>query len=162
MGGQLVLPLRRGGGRTPRSAAAAAAESAARGAARPRLSFVGHSIGNLIIRSALTHPAMAPFLDRLHTFLSISGPHLGGGVRRVVGVEEKIESSDLLTRSCCTLTIPTPWERLFLSSSVFIFFFRDATPRVPSQPKLHVIVRDWPPRPENPQALRAVGLCTLN
>ena len=64
-------------GRTPRSAAAAAAEAAARGAAPPRLSFVGHSIGNLIIRSALTHPAMAPFLGRLHTFLSISGPHLG-------------------------------------------------------------------------------------
>jgi hypothetical protein len=67
----------RGGGRTPRSAATAAAETTSRGAAPPRLSFVGHSIGNLIIRAALTHPAMRPFLGRLHTFLSISGPHLG-------------------------------------------------------------------------------------
>jgi hypothetical protein len=72
----------RGGGRTPRSAAAAAAEAAGRGAAPPRLSFVGHSIGALIVRASLTHPSMSPFLTRLNTFLSISGPHLGylGGV----------------------------------------------------------------------------------
>lgn len=42
-----------------------------------KLSFVGHSLGNLIIRSALTHPALEPSLGRLHTCLSISGPHLG-------------------------------------------------------------------------------------
>ncbi|GAQ81702.1 hypothetical protein KFL_000880160 [Klebsormidium nitens] len=42
-----------------------------------KLSFVGHSLGNLIVRSALTHPALEPFLGRLHTCLSISGPHLG-------------------------------------------------------------------------------------
>lgn len=40
-------------------------------------SFVGHSLGNIIIRSALTHPEMRPFLDKIHTFLSLSGPHLG-------------------------------------------------------------------------------------
>ena len=40
-------------------------------------SFVGHSLGNLIIRSALTRPAMAPLLPRLYTMLSLSGPHLG-------------------------------------------------------------------------------------
>lgn len=42
-----------------------------------RLSFVGHSIGNIIIRTALTDAAMKPYLSNLHTFLSISGPHLG-------------------------------------------------------------------------------------
>ena len=40
-------------------------------------SFVGHSLGNIIIRSALGHPEMRPFLDKIHTFLSLSGPHLG-------------------------------------------------------------------------------------
>ncbi len=40
-------------------------------------SFVGHSLGNLIIRSALSRPKMAPLLPKLHTFLSLSGPHLG-------------------------------------------------------------------------------------
>ncbi|KAK8406692.1 hypothetical protein O3P69_007339 [Scylla paramamosain] len=42
-----------------------------------RISFVGHSLGNIIIRGAVSHPRMKPFLPRLHTFLSLSGPHLG-------------------------------------------------------------------------------------
>ncbi|KAG8088778.1 hypothetical protein GUJ93_ZPchr0011g27390 [Zizania palustris] len=42
-----------------------------------KLSFVGHSIGNIIIRSALAEPKMQPFLKNLHTYMSISGPHLG-------------------------------------------------------------------------------------
>ncbi|XP_044271156.1 protein FAM135A isoform X2 [Tribolium madens] len=42
-----------------------------------RISFVGHSLGNVIIRSALTRPQMKFLLPRLHTFLSLSGPHLG-------------------------------------------------------------------------------------
>ena len=41
------------------------------------LSFVGHSLGNIIIRSALTHPLMMPYVELFHTFLSLSGPHLG-------------------------------------------------------------------------------------
>uniref|UniRef100_A0A1D1XDS6 Protein FAM135B n=1 Tax=Anthurium amnicola TaxID=1678845 RepID=A0A1D1XDS6_9ARAE len=42
-----------------------------------KLSFVGHSIGNIIIRSALTECVMEPFLRYLHTYVSLSGPHLG-------------------------------------------------------------------------------------
>ncbi|XP_066139459.1 protein FAM135A [Euwallacea fornicatus] len=42
-----------------------------------RISFVGHSLGNIIIRSALTRPQLKFILPRLHTFLSLSGPHLG-------------------------------------------------------------------------------------
>ncbi|KAA0202173.1 hypothetical protein HAZT_HAZT006066 [Hyalella azteca] len=42
-----------------------------------RISFVGHSLGNLIIRGAVSHPHMKPLLPKLHTFLSLSGPHLG-------------------------------------------------------------------------------------
>ncbi|CAG9768138.1 unnamed protein product [Ceutorhynchus assimilis] len=42
-----------------------------------RVSFVGHSLGNIIIRSALTRPQLKFLLPRLHTFLSLSGPHLG-------------------------------------------------------------------------------------
>ncbi|KAH7974906.1 hypothetical protein HPB49_021286 [Dermacentor silvarum] len=39
--------------------------------------FIGHSLGNIIIRSALTRPEMKPYLNLLCTFLSLSGPHLG-------------------------------------------------------------------------------------
>ncbi|XP_042480075.1 protein FAM135B-like isoform X2 [Macadamia integrifolia] len=42
-----------------------------------KLSFVGHSIGNVIIRTALTESVMEPYLRYLHTYLSMSGPHLG-------------------------------------------------------------------------------------
>lgn len=42
-----------------------------------RISFVAHSLGTIIVRSALARPKMRPLLPRLHTFLSLSGPHLG-------------------------------------------------------------------------------------
>ncbi|XP_059470771.1 protein FAM135B isoform X2 [Neocloeon triangulifer] len=42
-----------------------------------KISFIGHSLGNIIIRSALTRPQMKPLLSKFHTFLSLSGPHLG-------------------------------------------------------------------------------------
>ncbi|XP_065138981.1 protein FAM135B [Paramisgurnus dabryanus] len=42
-----------------------------------RISFIGHSLGNVIIRSVLTKPRFRCYLCKLHTFLSLSGPHLG-------------------------------------------------------------------------------------
>uniref|UniRef100_A0A146MGZ2 Protein FAM135A n=6 Tax=Lygus hesperus TaxID=30085 RepID=A0A146MGZ2_LYGHE len=42
-----------------------------------RISFVGHSLGNIIIRAAIARPQLKHLLPRLHTFLSLSGPHLG-------------------------------------------------------------------------------------
>ncbi|RWS10238.1 Protein FAM135A-like protein, partial [Dinothrombium tinctorium] len=40
-------------------------------------SFIGHSLGNVIIRAALTRPQMKQWIPKLYTFLSLSGPHLG-------------------------------------------------------------------------------------
>ena len=42
-----------------------------------RISFIGHSLGNIIIRSAVAHKDFSPLLDKLYTYLSLSGPHLG-------------------------------------------------------------------------------------
>ncbi|XP_010544041.1 PREDICTED: protein FAM135B isoform X2 [Tarenaya hassleriana] len=42
-----------------------------------KLSFVGHSIGNVIIRTAIADTLMEPYRKFLHTYLSLSGPHLG-------------------------------------------------------------------------------------
>ncbi|CAA7024113.1 unnamed protein product [Microthlaspi erraticum] len=42
-----------------------------------KLSFVGHSIGNVIIRTAIADSLMEPYRKLLHTYLSLSGPHLG-------------------------------------------------------------------------------------
>ena len=42
-----------------------------------RLSFVGHSLGSVIVRSALSTPDLKPYLQKLHTFISLTSPHLG-------------------------------------------------------------------------------------
>lgn len=42
-----------------------------------RISFIGHSLGNLIIRSAVSHEDFRKYVDKLYTYLSLSGPHLG-------------------------------------------------------------------------------------
>lgn len=45
--------------------------------AQGRLSFMGHSAGAIIVRAALTSPALRPVLGRLHLFVSLGSPHLG-------------------------------------------------------------------------------------
>jgi len=40
-------------------------------------SFMGFSLGSVIIRSALTDPALRPYIPYLYTYLSLSGPHCG-------------------------------------------------------------------------------------
>merc|ERR1719487_560222 len=45
------------------------------GPALGRLSFVAHSIGGLIVRSAL--PLLDEYADKMFTFLTLSTPHLG-------------------------------------------------------------------------------------
>ena len=42
-----------------------------------RISFVGHSLGGLLIRSAVTSESLKHLRPRFHTFLSFSAPHLG-------------------------------------------------------------------------------------
>lgn len=53
-----------------------------------KLSFVGHSIGILVIRAALRQQCLTPYLPKLYLFVSLSGPQLGlmfGGNRVVKG-----------------------------------------------------------------------------
>ena len=40
-----------------------------------RISFIGHSLGGLIIRAALPH--LVEFKDKFYTYISLSSPHLG-------------------------------------------------------------------------------------
>lgn len=40
-----------------------------------KLSFIGHSMGGLIIRAALPH--LTEFQDKFYTYMSMSSPHLG-------------------------------------------------------------------------------------
>ena len=40
-----------------------------------KISFIGHSIGGLIIRAALPH--LAEFSSKFYTYMSLGSPHLG-------------------------------------------------------------------------------------
>lgn len=42
-----------------------------------KISFVGHSLGSIIARAALRHPALHRFRHKLHSFFSLASPHLG-------------------------------------------------------------------------------------
>ena len=42
-----------------------------------RISFVGHSLGCILIRSAIASAKVSHLVPRFHTFLALSGPHLG-------------------------------------------------------------------------------------
>lgn len=42
-----------------------------------KISFIGHSLGCILIRSAIQKPELVNFSKKFHTFLSLSGPHLG-------------------------------------------------------------------------------------
>uniref|UniRef100_H2ZJN2 DUF676 domain-containing protein n=1 Tax=Ciona savignyi TaxID=51511 RepID=H2ZJN2_CIOSA len=42
-----------------------------------QISFVGHSLGGVLIRSAAAHKRMQHLKDRFHTVLTFSSPHLG-------------------------------------------------------------------------------------
>jgi len=42
-----------------------------------KISFIGHSLGCILIRSAIQKPEIANFSSKFHTYLSLSGPHLG-------------------------------------------------------------------------------------
>lgn len=42
-----------------------------------RISFVGHSLGNLVVRATISHQRFEKYHSKLYTYLSLSGPHLG-------------------------------------------------------------------------------------
>nr|CAK6928960.1 unnamed protein product [Fasciola hepatica] len=69
-----------------------------------RISFIAHSMGCVLVRAALCNPLLAPYLPRLHTFLSLSGPHLGtvynssGLVNMGMWVMQKWKKSESLSQ----------------------------------------------------------------
>lgn len=67
-------------------------------------SFIAHSMGCVLVRAALCSPSLAPYLSKLHTFLSLSGPHLGtvynssGLVNMGMWVMQKWKKSESLSQ----------------------------------------------------------------
>ena len=71
-----------------------------------RISFVGHSIGNIIIRAALAMPQMKELRQFLWTFLSVSGPHTGfQGVNSMQKLALQFLTKMRKIRSICELSM---------------------------------------------------------
>ncbi|KAJ1563202.1 hypothetical protein HK405_006357, partial [Cladochytrium tenue] len=66
-----------------------------------RLSFVCHSLGGLIARCAITKPAMEPFWSKMHTFTSLSAPHLSLNFHNNPLLNSFLGIYQLLERSPC-------------------------------------------------------------
>uniref|UniRef100_A0A061R6Z4 Protein fam135b-like n=1 Tax=Tetraselmis sp. GSL018 TaxID=582737 RepID=A0A061R6Z4_9CHLO len=66
-----------------------------------KLSFVGHSLGNLVIRAALTDPRLGPYLSSLWLFMSISGPHLGC----LYSGNTLFDSGLRMLKTCCNVRV---------------------------------------------------------
>lgn len=86
-------------------------------------SFIGHSLGNVIIRSVLTRPRFRYYLNKLHTFLSLSGPHLGTLYNNSTLVST---GKGLWKKLSCFLCMKGPLGRLYLNeitvlTCVFLF-----------------------------------------
>ncbi|KAL5290309.1 FAM135B family protein [Megaselia abdita] len=71
-----------------------------------KISFVAHSLGTIIVRSALSRPQLRHLLPKLHTFLSLSGPHLGtlynssGLVNMGMWFMQKVRRSRSISQLC--------------------------------------------------------------
>ncbi len=86
-------------------------------------SFVGHSLGNLIIRSALSRPKMAPLLPKLYTFLSLSGPHLGTlyNSSGLVNMGKCARHVEQLQLTICNL-LPMKWQWTYFMVQLYLGF----------------------------------------
>jgi hypothetical protein len=82
-----------------------------------KISFVGHSLGGLIVRQALTTAPMKPFIPLLYNFVSFSVPHLGSLysssalVSGALRLWQKVTSSKSL-QEVCLQDHPDPRETL--------------------------------------------------
>eukprot|EP01063_Lacrimia_lanifica_P022225 TRINITY_DN29887_c0_g1_i1.p2 TRINITY_DN29887_c0_g1~~TRINITY_DN29887_c0_g1_i1.p2 ORF type:complete len:917 (+),score=363.52 TRINITY_DN29887_c0_g1_i1:198-2948(+) len=90
-----------------------------------RVSFVGHSMGCLVVRAALQAEMFRPYLPHLHTFLSLTGPHLGVPVheRGAIGCAFGFISSVQRSQNIREMRLDAPFLHS-LSSTDFIGQFK--------------------------------------
>lgn len=102
-------------------------------------SFVGHSLGNIIIRSALTSPKLEHLLPKMYTFLSLSGPHLGTlynnsglvnmGKNVSYCVTPALTFSFIEEKDNILLDCVTSWEK-------WVYMYSHISPHLPMQPSV--------------------------
>jgi len=66
-----------------------------------KLSFVAHSMGAVVVRAALQHPRLEPYLPYLETYASFGAPHLGNTVVRSKVVDSAMWVLSAVKNAAC-------------------------------------------------------------
>ena len=95
-----------------------------------KVSFIGHSLGSIIVRSLITRPEFASLHPKLHLYFSICGPHLGTKYQNGIvsvgmwAVRKWYNSKSLLQLSLKDAPTPTDSFLYHLSESPSLEGFR--------------------------------------
>ena len=81
-----------------------------------RITFIGHSLGGVIIRSAL--PYLSDYKDKMYTFFTLSSPHLGYMYNSNIVINAGIYVLQKMRKSLCltqlSMTDATNFKDTFL------------------------------------------------
>ena len=95
-----------------------------------KVSFIGHSLGSITVRSLVTRPEFSSLISKLHLFLSICGPHLGTKFQNGIvsvgmwAVRKWYNSKSLLQLSLKDAPNPTDSFLYHLSEAPSLKYFR--------------------------------------
>lgn len=95
-----------------------------------KVSFIGHSLGSIIVRSLVTRPEFAFLHPKLHLYVSICGPHLGTKYQNGIvsvgmwAVRKWYNSKSLLQLSLKDAPNPSDSFLYHLSESSSLEYFR--------------------------------------
>ena len=128
------------------------------------VSFVGHSLGNLIIRAAVSHARFERYRRLLYTYLSLSGPHLGTLFNTSGLVNMGVLLSKEFLRSKFNLLLIGMWlmQKWKKSCSLSQMSFKDhINPKETYLYKLSKSPCKWTPRKKNCSG-RAIAFACLS
>lgn len=106
-----------------------------------KVSFIGHSLGSIIVRSLITRPEFASIHPKLHLYFSICGPHLGTKYQNGIvsvgmwAVRKWYNSKSLLQLSLKDAPNPTDSFLYHLSEAPSLECFRHVVLMASSQDK---------------------------
>lgn len=95
-----------------------------------KVSFIGHSLGSITVRSLVTRPEFSSLIPKLHLYLSICGPHLGTKYQNGIvsvgmwAVRKWYNSKSLLQLSLKDAPNPTDSFLYHLSEAPSLKYFR--------------------------------------
>ena len=84
-----------------------------------RISFIGHSLGGLLLRSAIASDSMKHLRSRFHTFLSFASPHLGTMFNSSPLVNTGLWLMQKLRRSTCLRQLSCKEESNFRNTFIY-------------------------------------------